>query len=488
MKYKKIILLSALICSTTMAQVNGAKPGSSIDTRAPVADLMGTNSEGFEDITNLPGWVMDNQSSPVGSADWFQGNGTSTFPAQAGGTDEYIAVNYNSTAGSDICNWLVLPDLGFLQTLSFWTRTATGSTWPDRLFLLHSPTGGTTTGDCFTDFGDFTNSLVEVNPALVTGGYPEDWTQFTSNINATGRFAFVYFVADGGPTGNNSNYIGIDSVEWVAGSPEADMGITKTNNASGSTVVGDTVTYSLTVVNNGPGTATNATVTDTLPAQVTYVSNTCGATHSGGTVTWAIGAMANAATSACDIVVAVNTSGSINNTASISADEDDNVSSNDSSSTSFSAGVPSADLMITIGNDASGSSNNGDTVTFTQTVMNNGPQTANNTIVMSAIPNGLTYVSNSCGATLSGSTLTWNIGVLANGASQMCSVVMTVSGFGQMTFNGSVSADESDVVSSNNASASGVNGPVRIIPTLSQYGLFMLLVGLFFIGRRKLPK
>ena len=31
-------------------------------------------NEGFDDITNLPGWVMINHSQPLGMTDWFQGN------------------------------------------------------------------------------------------------------------------------------------------------------------------------------------------------------------------------------------------------------------------------------------------------------------------------------------------------------------------------------------------------------------------------------
>ena len=220
---KEIAIVSLLFTSVAFSQDRGSKPGSIADTRAPAPEtISGTNSEGFDDITNLPaGWVLENRSNPIGTTDaWFQGNDV-VFAAQAGAPTAYAAANFNATAGSDICTWMIMPDLGFLDTVSFWTRTATGSTFPDRMFVMHSPTGGTNTGDCFTDFGDFTNSLVEINPTLAQGGYPEDWTQFTANVGGEGRVAFVYYVADGGPAGNNSNFIGVDSVEWVAGAPPA---------------------------------------------------------------------------------------------------------------------------------------------------------------------------------------------------------------------------------------------------------------------------
>jgi len=220
MKKIIVIMVFAIFSNVAFTQsINEARPGSNADTRFSLPEVIsGITGEGFADITNLPGWIMDNQSNPVGSTDWFQGN-DAVFAAHAGGPTEYIAANFNNTSGSDICNWLIMPDLGYLQNVSFWTRTTTGNTFPDRLVVLHSPTGGTNTGDCFNDFGDFTTTLVEVNPNLDVGGYPQDWTQFDSNIDGSGRVAFVYFVADGGPFGTNSNFIGIDSVDWVAGAP-----------------------------------------------------------------------------------------------------------------------------------------------------------------------------------------------------------------------------------------------------------------------------
>ena len=68
---------------------------------------------------------------------------------------------------------------------------------------------------------------------------------------------------------------------------------------------GANATFTLTVTNNGPGAATGVTVTDSIPAGLTYVSNTCGASYAAPTVTWNIGALANAASISCNIVVTV---------------------------------------------------------------------------------------------------------------------------------------------------------------------------------------
>jgi uncharacterized repeat protein (TIGR01451 family) len=147
--------------------------------------------------------------------------------------------------------------------------------------------------------------------------------------------------------------------------------------------------------------------------------------------------------------------------------------------------VSDADLSISVSNNASGPLSTGSNVTFTQSVTNNGPGDANNTVVNGALSAGLIYVSDTCGA---GSNLVWNIGTLANGASQSCDVVATVEGFGSMSYSASASADEADTVATNNNGNSGVNGPARIIPTLSQYGLFLMLFALIFVARRKIAK
>ena len=181
-------------------------------------------SENFADISALPGWYMQNNSAPLGLTDWFQGNDT-VFPAHAGAPTAYIGANFNNTAGAGtISNWLLTPELNLTNgdTISFWTRTAAGSIWADRLQVRLSTAGSSTNvGTLATDVGDFTTLLLDINPTLTASGYPQSWTQYTATLsgipaNATGRFAFRYFVTDGGPSGNNSNYIGIDTVEYTS--------------------------------------------------------------------------------------------------------------------------------------------------------------------------------------------------------------------------------------------------------------------------------
>jgi len=182
-------------------------------------------SEGFDDITTLAGngWSQQNLSVPVGSTNWFQGN-AAVFVAHAGAaTNSYIGANFNNTTGTNtINNWLITPEVTLDNgaVLDFFTRTSTASPFPDRLQVWMSTNGSS------TNVADFTNLVLDINPTLVAGGYPNvDWTNFNTALTGLGgptqgRLAFRYFVTNGGPSGANSNYIGIDTVSYTDAVPE----------------------------------------------------------------------------------------------------------------------------------------------------------------------------------------------------------------------------------------------------------------------------
>jgi len=180
-------------------------------------------SESFDNVAGLTGWQLVNLSSPTGSTTWFQGN-SGVFAAQTGAANAYIGANFNATTGNNtISDWLIAPSQTTLSdndTVTFWTRTATGAAGPDRLEVRMSTNGSCSPGTTTTGVGDFTTLLTTVNPTLVQGVYPQVWTQFTATLtglpgNATGCLAFRYFVTNGGPAGPNSDYLGIDTVSFT---------------------------------------------------------------------------------------------------------------------------------------------------------------------------------------------------------------------------------------------------------------------------------
>jgi len=193
-------------------------------------------TESFDNISTLAGsgWVIQNNSSPVGALGWFQGTATTATPtpgpfnAHTGAANAYIAANFNSTGSSGtISNWLITPNrtLRNGDVFTFYTRKPTigaGMTdYPDRLEVRMSTNGASTNaGSNAATFGDFSTLLLSVNPTLVTNVYPQTWTQFTITISGlpaptSGRIAFRYFVTGAGSLGSNSDYIGIDDVVYT---------------------------------------------------------------------------------------------------------------------------------------------------------------------------------------------------------------------------------------------------------------------------------
>src|SRR5262249_4786214 len=183
-------------------------------------------AENFDNVANLVpnGWTIANNSAPVGTTDWFQGN-PGVFTAQSGASNSYVAANFEAAGfGGNISDWLISPTLTFHNTdvISFWARTEAGSIAPDRLELRLSLNGASTNvGGTDASVGDFSTLLLTINPALAPGGFPETWALFAATISGLGgatdgRFAFRYSVTD---TSINGDYIGIDTVR-VTATPE----------------------------------------------------------------------------------------------------------------------------------------------------------------------------------------------------------------------------------------------------------------------------
>src|SRR5207249_1919861 len=112
----------------------------------------------------------------------------------------------------------------------------------------------------------------------------------------------------------------------------ADLAVTKVvNNATPNER--DTLTYTVTLTNNGPDAATSAAVTDLLPAGVTFLSSTPSqGSYLSGTGVWTVGSVANLSTATLTLVatVDVGTNGTtILNKARVSgADQGDPTASN----------------------------------------------------------------------------------------------------------------------------------------------------------------
>ena len=140
------------------------------------------------------------------TATWYQGS-TAVFNAYNGPATGYVAANYNVVTGANnIDSWLVLPRVagGTLagDSLYFYCRSNTGSTYPDSVRVMYSTNDSIPEGT-WVELGRFKTNTT-------TGWERKGFRAPTASVN--GRFAIRYCVANGGPSGTNSDYMGIDAL------------------------------------------------------------------------------------------------------------------------------------------------------------------------------------------------------------------------------------------------------------------------------------
>jgi uncharacterized repeat protein (TIGR01451 family)/fimbrial isopeptide formation D2 family protein len=126
----------------------------------------------------------------------------------------------------------------------------------------------------------------------------------------------------------------------------ADVQLTKTGPAS--LPAGGQAAYTLTVQNNGPSASGTITVTDTLPAGLTFVSGT-GCTAAGQNVTCTVASLNSGASTPLTLTVAVaaGQSGSIVNSATATGTVTDPNPANNTSTTAAIPVTVNADLSVT---------------------------------------------------------------------------------------------------------------------------------------------
>ncbi len=245
----------------------------------------------------------------------------------------------------------------------------------------------------------------------------------------------------------------------------ADLAIPSLTGSPEPVRVGINLTYSMDVANTGPQDATNVTLTDTLPAGVTFVSATASQGTCTGTsvVTCDLGSLPSPSLVTVTVVVTPNQAGSIINTASVTATEPDLAPSNNTASFTSTVVLP-ADLAVTetapVSSIAVGSN-----ITYTLNVTNNGPASATNVILSYSPSSSSTVVSvaqsqgSSCptGPADGSTTFFCNLGTLAAGATATATLVVTPNAIGALTNTASIGADQPDQNTNNNSASVTVN-------------------------------
>ncbi|MEG4840004.1 DUF4347 domain-containing protein, partial [Microcoleus sp. B9-D4] len=191
---------------------------------------------------------------------------------------------------------------------------------------------------------------------------------------------------DDKPENNNSSQP-ISQVSTTIVAALADLVTTKIGDTAAAP--GQRVTYTISTVNNGPSTAENVTITDTIVRGLTGVNGGVYDDNT-GIVTFAAGSLASGVTVTNTVSFIAPASGSVTNTARSTSPTTDPTPANNEATVTTTL-TPLADLVTTkIGDTAAAP---GQRVTYTISTVNNGPSTAENVTITDTIVRGLTGVN-----------------------------------------------------------------------------------------------
>ncbi len=276
-----------LINSATVAPPSGTTDNNTAnntatdtDTPAPIADLNITKTD--NSATYTPG-------SPI----------TYTVVVTNNGPSNVTGVTVNDAIPAAI-------------TGAAWTSSSTGS--------ASVSSGATGSG----------NSLAAtVNLAASAGNSVTFTITGTVSTAATGNLVNTATVTSPAGTTDN-NTANNTATDTDTQNSQTDLAIIKSVNNS-TPKVGENVTFTLLVTNNGPSAATGVVVLDQLPSGYTYVSDNGSGSYVSGTGVWTIGNLANGANTSLQITAMVNATGAYANTATVTGNENDPVPDNNMS-------------------------------------------------------------------------------------------------------------------------------------------------------------
>lgn len=207
------------------------------------------------------------------------------------------------------------------------------------------PGGSTTYTVTITPLAGFTG-IVSLGASGLPAGVTANFNPATVNINDATSKTSTATINSTGATPFGSTNINFNAQSGsvndaaqaelrVVNPASVDLSIASTASPNPGQV-GVNLSYRLVAANNGPATATNVSVVDTLPAGVTFVSanSTQGACSGTTTVTCAVGTLTAGNNAVITIIVTPTSQGTIVNNSSVTASETDFDTTNNSASLS----------------------------------------------------------------------------------------------------------------------------------------------------------
>jgi uncharacterized repeat protein (TIGR01451 family) len=226
---------------------------------------------------------------------------------------------------------------------------------------------------------------------------------------------------------------GDDLDESVVVDANADLVTEKTLLSADSTPAeGDSVTFLITVTNNGAAQATGVSLTDQLPAGLTFTGIAVSqGSYNSATGLWTIGTLGNGAVATIELTGTVDVGeggNTVTNVASAATgDQPDPTTAGDDLEEAIE--VENLADLVTEKSLISGNPTpaEGDLITFQITVTNNGAAQATGVSLVDQMPAGVTLTNSSASqGTYNAATGLWNIGTINEGEDAIITLTGTV--------------------------------------------------------------
>lgn len=223
-------------------------------------------------------------------------------------------------------------------------------------------------------------------------------------------------------------------------------------------LVGDNLTYIISVTNFGPSSAKSVAVSQVLPSSVILVSATSSqgsAAQSGGVVTASLGPMASGGTAIITVVVLPTTVGLFSSSATVSSEQPDFDLSNNSATVFSHVNPPTADLAVGfVANPTSLLV--GGNVTYALSVTNNGPSAASGVVVTNVFPGSVLLGDETLSQgnlVVSSNNVICYFGALARGATASATITATPTALGTFVSTATLNAapNQPDPILNNNS-------------------------------------
>lgn len=255
----------------------------------------------------------------------------------------------------------------------------------------------------------------------------------------------------------------------------ADLVVTLEDNPDPA-FVGQNLTWTITVTNNGTSTATGTSVTALLPSGVNLVSvqgpNGSTSSQNGANVSTSIGNLNAGATAVVTLNVVPTGAGTATLAATATTTAGDSAPLTNTATVQTTINQPAgsaAELSVTM-LDGPDPAVPGQSLTYSITVTNNSQNTATSTVVTDQLPPGVIFLSAigpaGSGAVVNNGVLTVNLGNITGGGTAVVSITVMPTTPGMLVNSASVTTSAGDSNPSNNtASATTTINPAASTAT-----------------------